>query len=58
MCYPATCNSCGKTTWAGCGNHIDSVKAQVPANQWCTCNDDETPSTANIGSVLSGLFKR
>jgi len=26
---------CGKITWAGCGDHIDSVKAQVPDELWC-----------------------
>lgn len=35
MCRPVTCNQCGKTTWAGCGQHVASVKATVPANQWC-----------------------
>ncbi|WP_430646737.1 hypothetical protein [Agromyces sp. GXS1127] len=34
MCSPVTC-SCGKTTWSGCGQHIDSVKDYVPADQWC-----------------------
>ena len=56
MCYPVTCNSCGKTTWDGCGNHIDAVKAQVPANQWCTCPRDSKPQTKT--SILAGLFKR
>ncbi len=58
MCYPATCDSCGKSTWAGCGNQIESVKAQVPAGQWCTCSDDATPDSTNIGSILSSIFKR
>ena len=35
MCRPVTCTVCGKTTWAGCGQHIDQVKASVPAGQWC-----------------------
>lgn len=35
MCRPTTCRSCGKTTWAGCGQHVSQVKAQVPAAQWC-----------------------
>ena len=26
MCRPTTCEVCGKTTWKGCGKHIDSVK--------------------------------
>lgn len=41
MCRPVTCNKCGKTTWAGCGQHVDQVKASVPANQWCTCERTE-----------------
>lgn len=35
MCKPIDCPVCGKTTWKGCGLHIDSVKVQVPADQWC-----------------------
>lgn len=35
MCYPVNCQVCGKTTWAGCGEHIDQVKAMVPSSQWC-----------------------
>ena len=34
MCRPITCKKCGKTTWAGCGQHINQVKAQVPKGQW------------------------
>ena len=37
MCYPIPCTVCGgdKITWEGCGEHIDQVVAQVPAEQWC-----------------------
>lgn len=35
MCRPVTCKTCGKTTWAGCGNHVAQVKASVPAGRWC-----------------------
>lgn len=35
MCSPVTCDVCGKTTWAGCGQHVADVKAHVPAEQWC-----------------------
>ena len=35
MCRPTRCRTCGKTTWAGCGQHIDAVRASVPAGQWC-----------------------
>lgn len=37
MCYPVKCQKCGKTTWAGCGAHIESVKATVPPGDWCAC---------------------
>ena len=35
MCRPVQCKVCGKTTWAGCGQHISMVKAGVPKGQWC-----------------------
>ncbi len=53
MCYPATCPTCGRTTWAGCGRHVADVKAQVPAARWCSGHDDAAPAS---GSFLSRLF--
>lgn len=35
MCYPVRCRVCGKTTWAGCGLHVEAVKTVVPVDQWC-----------------------
>ena len=35
MCRAAACRVCGKTTWSGCGNHVDMVRRSVPAGQWC-----------------------
>jgi len=35
MCRASTCRTCGMTTWAGCGRHVNQVKAAVPAAQWC-----------------------
>lgn len=35
MCRPATCKTCGKTTWAGCGMHANEVLAGVPSSQRC-----------------------
>jgi len=35
MCRPVRCKTCGKTTWAGCGQHVAQVKAVVPAAEWC-----------------------
>ena len=60
MCRPVTCKVCGKTTWAGCGQHIDQVKAQVPADQWCdgTHSQAEIDAAASKGNPLSRLFGR
>jgi len=41
MCSPARCARCGKTTWTGCGNHVDTVMASVHPTQRCAC--DRTP---------------
>lgn len=38
MCSPVPCRKCGKTTWSGCGQHIDQVKRSVPKDQWCDGN--------------------
>lgn len=35
MCQPARCGTCGQITWQGCGDHVDEVRAQVPAELWC-----------------------
>ena len=40
MCHPTRCRKCGNITWAGCGAHIASVRAQVPADLWCPGHDD------------------
>lgn len=53
MCQPATCKSCSKTTWRGCGQHVDQVMANVPKSQQCTCTPDTTP-----GAKPQGFFAR
>jgi hypothetical protein len=35
MCRSVTCRMCGRTTWAGCGMHVDQVMRGVPAAQRC-----------------------
>ena len=35
MCHPIPCTYCGKTTWEGCGEHIEDVRRIVPPEQWC-----------------------
>ncbi|WP_344295828.1 hypothetical protein [Agromyces neolithicus] len=53
MCSPVTCSVCGKTTWAGCGQHVDQVMRGIPLNQRCAGHRNE-PSTG----FLARLFGR
>lgn len=54
MCRPVKCKVCNKTTWAGCGQHIASVKARVPTNDWCDGkHDGQAPK-----GFLAKLFGR
>lgn len=48
MCHQVGCKRCGKTTWAGCGQHVDSVMRDVPAAQRCVCGEvpDDDPCDA------------
>ena len=53
MCRAVTCRTCGKTTWAGCGQHVEQALAGVPATQRC-------PGHEAVGArgFLAGLFRR
>ncbi|WP_181762761.1 hypothetical protein [Rhodococcus spelaei] len=53
MCRPTPCSHCGKTTWTGCGNHVDDVMRRVPADRRCTC--ERKPAG---GGFLRSLFRR
>lgn len=35
MCRQVQCKICQKTTWAGCGQHVDSVMRGVPSKDRC-----------------------
>ena len=51
MCRAITCRTCGKTTWAGCGQHVDQLMRGVPDAQRCPghTNDAAAPSTGFLG---------
>jgi hypothetical protein len=57
MCRPTTCRTCGKTTWAGCGQHVTQVKATVPADEWCS-GHPEAERRRSDGGWLSRLVGR
>lgn len=55
MCYPEKCPRCGKTGWAGCGQHVDDVMRSVPPAQRCTCTDDSTAGP--VADPLRGRWR-
>ncbi|KAI0367826.1 hypothetical protein BV20DRAFT_949455 [Pilatotrama ljubarskyi] len=36
-CYLVKCDKCGKTSWKGCGQHVDAVMKPVKEDDKCTC---------------------
>ncbi len=56
MCRRVACRTCGKPTYAGCGQHVEQVLAGVPKSQRCAC----TAETRNggAGGFLRKLFGR
>ncbi len=61
MCRAVTCPSCRKTTWAGCGQHVDQIMTGVPTARRCTCNATTTAaalSASGSGSASGGFFAR
>ncbi|TXJ04410.1 MAG: hypothetical protein E6Q27_08030 [Aeromicrobium sp.] len=56
MCSAAKCKTCGKTTWRGCGQHIDQVKRSVPAGQWCNGKHTKQQLEAAAAAKSGGGF--
>jgi len=45
MCSRTTCRKCGKPTWSGCGNHIETALKGVAKKDRCQghANDPKEP---------------
>lgn len=54
MCRAVTCRKCSKTTWAGCGQHVQQVMKHVPRTERCSC-DPNVPKEKK-GGWLGRLF--
>ncbi|WJZ02076.1 hypothetical protein CFREI_03885 [Corynebacterium freiburgense] len=57
MCRATTCPECHKTTWSGCGRHIDQVMATVPESQRCHHKPTST-AEAQATQRSGGFFRR
>ncbi len=58
MCHAVKCRKCGKTTWAGCGRHVEQVRRQVPASQWCAGHAKEPSTDGPLRRFLRGASSR
>lgn len=59
MCRAVNCRVCGKTTWAGCGQHVDQVMAGVPRADRCPGRHSEAEKAAAAKpSFMSRLLGR
>ncbi len=56
MCRAVACKRCGKTTWAGCGAHVEQVMSRVAEADRCRCRDEAQPPAGE--GLLSKLFRR
>jgi hypothetical protein len=39
MCRRISCDSCGKPTFKGCGDHVEQVLAGIPLDDRCRCRE-------------------
>lgn len=51
MCRAVTCRKCNKTTWAGCGQHVDMVMRGVRPSDRCQGHEGE-PSTGLLARIF------
>jgi len=52
MCRAVVCGKCGRTTWAGCGRHVDQVLAGVPDGQRCQGHAGESGERGLLSRLL------
>ena len=46
MCHRVTCRTCGKSSYAGCGMHIEEVLGDVPRDRRCRCREERAAASA------------
>jgi hypothetical protein len=60
MCARTTCRTCGKPTWSGCGQHVESALSGVPKADRCQGHaraaTTATDPADKRGGFLSRLF--
>ena len=54
MCRAVACKKCGKTTWAGCGQHVDQVLRGVPKSNRCAGHEKEASGGTGFFARIFG----
>ena len=44
MCRRVQCTTCGRPTYAGCGNHVEQVLGDVAPSERCQCSATRAPA--------------
>lgn len=57
MCRAVKCNSCGKTTWAGCGAHVEQVMGHLPQSERCQCREQASAAPAGEKKSILDMFR-
>jgi hypothetical protein len=55
MCRRITCAVCGKPSFAGCGQHVESVLKDVPPSERCRCRATEAAADTAEKPKAGGL---
>ena len=58
MCQKVSCRTCGKPTYAGCGQHIEQVLGNVPRAERCKCREEQAAGGGGTPSFLKRLIGR
>jgi hypothetical protein len=46
MCHQVMCEKCSKSTWSGCGDHVEQALAGVTPGERCSCDQGFVGSSA------------
>ncbi|SFR69292.1 hypothetical protein SAMN05428970_0655 [Agromyces sp. CF514] len=54
MCSAIICRTCGKTTWAGCGQHVEEALHGVPQADRCNGHEDDAEAKPGLFARILG----
>lgn len=58
MCAKTTCRTCGKPTWSGCGNHVETALRGIPKAERCQGHARAEASAPANTQKSGGFFSR